>query len=69
MDLKLYEPTIHCQHDGLLSCVEEFQYDDPKVDGLVKAFVNDDNIQQMTLASMNLGVFWQYTKRYKNDRS
>mgnify|MGYP001103943980 CR=1 FL=1 len=34
---------------------------------LIKAFLADDDIQEITFASRNLGMVWTYQKRYRRE--
>lgn len=66
MNLKLYQPKIRWESKSVFGHFKrEIPYNELIDKPLVKAFLEDDEIQTMTIASSNIGFVKTYTKVYK----
>lgn len=72
MNAELYEPTIW--RKGFFLFVKVSEWEPIEAEALAElakdmpvmsAFLDDDNIQQMTITSSSIGCSWTYQKRYR----
>lgn len=71
MNLKLYNAEIRCQTKSMLTGKHEemIQCTDPIFEriGVLKAWLEDDDLQEIILCSTNIGFIKTFTKSYRHN--
>lgn len=69
MNLKIYKPEITCKGDSMLSgsTVEEIAHSEPRLEKIpiLREFMADDDLQEITVCSTNFGFVKTFTKHYR----
>lgn len=65
----MYEPLLRCENKSIFtggeSIVSEIASDDPDLPDVVKAFVADNDIQELRVVSTNYGFIKTFSKQFK----
>lgn len=71
MDLKHYNSEIHCKTKSMISGKHEemMPHTDPVFEsiGVLKAWLADDDLQEITVCSTNIGFVKTFTKSFRRE--
>ncbi len=67
MNLEIYQDAIWVKQTSFFGSYdwEKETVDEVSKDSIVKAWLEDDDLQEMILTSSNIGIVMRYHKRYK----